>query len=189
MMIVQKVVAENVEGNETDTVDRVQTEDAEGEAETTTHVEDVRIHIEDLSIDDTTPIFDTIQTKDVEPEIETATQVNTIQTEDMPQKTAANDEDVSMQSTMVIVQSIMSGDVQTDLETDTQIFENENVIQTSSMPSFSLGLTQQFGEDIPTTGEVMTGEVVTEQHMTEKAVTGDVVTGEVVTKQHMTEKI
>ncbi|KAI3685117.1 hypothetical protein L6452_34351 [Arctium lappa] len=62
--------------------------------------------------------------KDMEPEIETATQVNKIQTEDVQQKTTANDEDVSMQSTMVIVQSIMTGDVQTELETDTQFLEN-----------------------------------------------------------------
>ncbi|KAI3758025.1 hypothetical protein L6452_05572 [Arctium lappa] len=130
MIVVQKYVAENVEGNETATVDRVQTEDAEGEAETTTHVEDVRIHVKDLSIDDTAPIFDTIPTKDVEPENETTTPVNTIQTEDVQQKTAANDEDVSMQSTMVIVQSIMTRDVQTELETDTHFLENENVIQT-----------------------------------------------------------
>ncbi|KAI3771008.1 hypothetical protein L6452_02158 [Arctium lappa] len=108
MIVVQKDDVGNVEGNETARVDRVQTRDAEGEAETATHVEDVRIHVENLSIDDTSPIFDTIPTKDVEPEIETTTQVDTIHTMDVQQKTAANNKDVSMQSTMVIVQSIMT---------------------------------------------------------------------------------
>ncbi|KAI3769863.1 hypothetical protein L6452_00977 [Arctium lappa] len=130
MIFVQKDLAENVEGNGIARVNRIQTKDTEGEAEIATHVGDVRIHVDDLSIDDTTPISDTIPMKDEEPENETATQVDTIQTEDVQQKTGANDEDVSMQSIMVIMQSIMTRDVQTELERDTQFLEDENVFQT-----------------------------------------------------------
>ncbi|KAI3770463.1 hypothetical protein L6452_01597 [Arctium lappa] len=52
-----------------------------------------------------------------------------------------------------------------------------------SQPSFSLGLTQLFGEDIQKTGEVVTEKVVAEKAVTEKVVTEKVVTGEAVTEQ------